>query len=65
MEFKEFDVPSMSCGHCASAITRTLKGLDPGAEVSIDLDRKKVTVRTTEDRQKIVAALSDAGYPTH
>lgn len=65
MELKEFDVPSMSCGHCASAITQTLKGLDPGAEVSVDLDHKKVTVRTTQDRQKIAAALSQAGYPTH
>jgi len=65
MELKEFDVPSMSCGHCAGVITQTLKGLDPAAEVNVDLARKKVTVQTTEDRQKIAAALSQAGYPTH
>ena len=65
MELKEFDVPSMSCGHCVSAITQTLKGLDPAAEVNVDLARKKVMVQTTQDRQKIAAALSQAGYPTH
>ena len=65
MELKEFDVPSMSCGHCVSAITQTLKGLDPVAEVNVDLARKKVMVQTTQDRQKIAAALSQAGYPTH
>lgn len=60
----EFDIPSMSCGHCASVITQTLKFVDPDAKVSVDLAGKKVTVQTSEDRQAVAAALTEAGYPT-
>lgn len=61
----EFDIPDMSCGHCASSITKALKQLDANAGVSIDLPTKKVTVQTTEDRQTVADALTEAGYPTH
>ena len=40
----EFDIPDMSCGHCAGVITKTVRQLDAGATVSIDLPAKKVTV---------------------
>jgi copper chaperone len=60
----EFEVPAMSCGHCVKAITQTLAELDPAAQVSIDLPTKKVTVQTAQDREKVAAALAEAGYPT-
>jgi copper chaperone len=59
----EFNVPSMSCGHCASVITQTLKVLDPAAQVRVDLPAKKVVVQSQEDRQTVVDALTEAGYP--
>ena len=61
----EFEIPSMSCGHCASVITQTVKSLDPDAEVSVDLADKKVTVQTAADRQTVATALTQAGYATH
>ena len=61
----EFEIPDMSCGHCASTITKTLKQLDASASVSIDLPTKKITVQTTQDRQAVADALAEAGYPTH
>ncbi|MGH6637547.1 MAG: heavy-metal-associated domain-containing protein [Polaromonas sp.] len=61
----EFDIPAMSCGHCASVISQTVKRVDPDAKVSVDLASKKVTVQTSEDRQAVAAALTEAGYPTH
>ncbi len=59
----EFNVQSMSCGHCASVITQAVKQLDPQATVSVDLPVKKVTVESTSDRTAIAAALREAGYP--
>ncbi len=59
----EFNIPDMSCGHCASVITKTVKQVDSDAQVSIDLASKKVTVQTTEDRETVAAALAEAGYP--
>lgn len=61
----EFEVPAMSCGHCVKAITQTLSELDPAAQVSIDLPARKVTVQTALEREKVAAALTEAGYPAH
>jgi len=60
----EFDIPAMSCGHCVSAVTQAVKALDPAAQVNVDLASKKVVVETTQERQAVLAALADAGYPT-
>ena len=61
----EFNVPDMSCGHCAGVITKTVKQLDANATLNIDLPAKKVTVETSQDRQAIAQALSEAGYPAN
>lgn len=60
----EFDIPAMSCGHCVSVVTQAVKALDPAAQVDVDLASKKVVVETSQDRQAVLAALADAGYPT-
>lgn len=60
----EFNIPAMSCGHCAGAITQAVKSLDPAAQINVDLATKKVVVETSKDRETVVAALADAGYPT-
>lgn len=61
----EFEVPAISCGHCVKAITETVKSLDSGAQVSVDIASKKVTLETSKDRPTVAAALTGAGYPTH
>lgn len=61
----EFNVPDMSCGHCAGVITQTVQALDASATVSVDLPAKKVTVQTTQDRATVAAALAEAGYPAN
>ena len=58
----EFKIEDMSCGHCASVITKTVKALDSQAKVEVDLAQKKVTVDSSEERAVIVEALTDAGY---
>ncbi len=58
----EFEVQSMTCGHCASRVTQAIKNLDATAKVEVELAAKKVRVQTVEDRGRVVAALADAGY---
>lgn len=58
----EFQLPDMTCGHCASTVTRTLKEADPACLVAIDLPTHKVQVQSAEDRQVLAAALTEAGY---
>lgn len=59
----EFNIPSMSCGHCVGAVTQAVKSLDAAAQVSVDLPSKKVVVHSSQDRQAVAAALAEAGYP--
>ncbi|MBN8750720.1 MAG: heavy-metal-associated domain-containing protein [Variovorax sp.] len=60
----EFEVQSMTCGHCVSMVTRAVKGLDSQAKVDVDLPTKKVRVETSEDRDTVAATLAEAGYAT-
>ncbi len=59
----EFTLKDMSCGHCASVITKTVKALDSEAKVNIDLAHKKLSVESSEDRATLAEALTEAGYP--
>ena len=60
---KEFLIPSMSCGGCASRITQTLHNLDASARVAVDLPNKTVRVDSNQASAIIEAALKEAGYP--
>ncbi|MBK9135961.1 MAG: heavy-metal-associated domain-containing protein [Betaproteobacteria bacterium] len=58
-----FQVEDMTCGHCASTITRALKAADPNARVTVDLTRRRVTVEATHaDAAELHEAIADAGY---
>ena len=43
--------------------TQTLKLTDPACQVSVDLKAQKVQVQSTDDRQTLADALTEAGYP--
>jgi len=50
----EFHLPDMTCGHCAFKVNVTLK---------LVLPRQLVNVKSGEDREALVEALTEAGYP--
>ena len=37
----EFTINDMSCGHCASMITKTVRALDDQAKVDVDLAQQE------------------------
>ena len=57
-----FQVQGMSCGHCAQAVTQAVKGVDPQAEVKVDLVSGKVEVRSEQDHQALARAIEEEGY---
>ena len=59
----EFDIPDMTCGHCAGTVTKAIKSVDPSAIANVDLDKRRATIETTADPVAIGAALDEAGYP--
>ncbi len=58
-----FQVNDMTCGHCASVITKALKDTDSAAKVTIDLEHHMVSVIPAEATiDDIRDAIIDAGY---
>jgi copper chaperone len=58
----QFNIPSMSCGHCVKAVTQAVHEVDPQAKVDVNLATKQVQVESTAEPQKLVASLAEAGY---
>ena len=58
----ELTLPTMTCGHCVSVVSKAIKQTDPQALVEIDLASHRVRVETTEDRETIESAVAEAGY---
>ena len=58
----ELTLPTMTCGHCVSVVTKAIKQADPQALVEIDLASHRVRVETTEDRETIESAVAESGY---
>ena len=57
-----FNVQGMTCGHCERAVTRAVKGVDPQAEVKVDIAAGRVEVVTTQPWDALAKAIADEGY---
>lgn len=57
-----FNVPGMTCGHCARSITNAVQGIDPAAQVDIDLAAKSVAVVSNAAPELLRTAIENAGY---
>lgn len=58
----EFQINDMTCGHCASTITKAVHSLDQAAKVEIDLAAKRVRVESPVGPLKLAAAIRGAGF---
>ena len=59
----ELAIPSMTCGHCVRTVTETVRRVDPGATVSVDLPSHAVRIDSHQPPQPFVDALTEEGYP--
>ena len=57
-----FEVSGMTCSHCAEAVAKAVRAVDPGAKVEVDLAGGKVAVQSTSDPSRIAGAIEAAGY---
>jgi copper chaperone len=58
----DFKVPDMSCGHCTSAIEKSVKSADPAAQIACDLGTRVVHIDSALNADQLSAAIKDAGY---
>ena len=57
-----FNINDMTCGHCASTITKAVTSVDSSARVEVDIPRKLVHVNGEVAIAVLVGAIHDAGY---
>ena len=62
LEMTDFTVKDMTCGHCASTITRAVKEVDPDARCEIDLEKKQVLITSGKPAAEFLEAIQEAGY---
>jgi copper chaperone len=55
-------VEDMTCGHCASTITKAVEAGLPAARVQADPATKLVSIQGTRDLAKVEALIVGAGY---
>ena len=55
-------VDGMTCEGCVNAVTRTVKRLDPTAEVEVDLQHGRARIVTNAQALEVSDALTKAGY---
>jgi len=55
-------VEGMTCEGCSAAVVRTIRRLDPGAEVDVDLAQGRVRALTDAQSLDVAEALTKAGY---
>jgi copper chaperone len=52
----------MTCGHCASTISRAIAGVDKAARLDIRIEQKLVRVSSSSPAEELAEAIRDAGY---
>ncbi|MEO5807022.1 heavy-metal-associated domain-containing protein [Devosia sp.] len=57
-----FQIDDMTCSHCAGTVEKAVKGVDPGAKVSIDLVTKAVRIDSARPATSFVEAFEAVGY---
>ena len=58
-----FRIRNMTCGGCAKGVTATVHGVDPRAQVRVNLDRREAAMEgATASADALERALRDAGW---
>jgi len=58
----QFHIETMTCGGCARGVTNAVQSVDADATVTANPSNRSVEVNTTAPRDRIVAALTEAGF---
>ena len=58
----EYRVEGMTCGGCASSVTKAIQRVAPSTTVQITLEGGKVRVKGTHDEEAVRNAVEDAGF---
>ncbi|ONH84212.1 hypothetical protein APZ41_005190 [Roseomonas mucosa] len=58
-----FVIQNMSCGGCAKGVTATVKAADPGAQVEVELETRRISITGARaDSETLSQALAAKGW---
>jgi len=57
-----FSVPDMHCDSCVRAITEAVRGVDPAADVRVDLKGLTVEIASSQPDAALADAIDAAGF---
>lgn len=57
-----YKVEGMTCGGCASSVTKAIQRVAPSSAVEITLEGGKVLVKGEHDEGEVKQAVEDAGF---
>ncbi len=58
----EYRVEGMTCGGCASSVTKAIQRVAPSTIVQVTLEGGKVVVEGAHDERAVREAVEDAGF---
>lgn len=56
-------IPKIRCRGCVASVEKAIHSVDASAQITVDLEARRVEVTTSADRQTLLTALVAAGYP--
>jgi copper chaperone len=56
-------IPKIRCGGCVASVEKAIHSVDASAQITADIEARRVDVTTDADSQTLLTALADAGYP--
>jgi len=56
-------IPKIRCGGCVASVEKAIQAVDASAQITADIEARRVEVTTSADRQTLLTALDAAGYP--
>jgi copper chaperone CopZ len=56
-------IPNIRCGGCIASVEKAIHAVDASAQITADIEARRVEVTTSADRQTLLTALDAAGYP--
>ncbi len=57
-----YNVGGMTCGGCASSVTKVSQAAAPEARVEVDLEQGVLRVEGEHDPERVRSAVEDAGF---
>lgn len=56
-------IPKIRCGGCVASVEKAIHAVDASAQITADIEARRVEVTTSAECQTLLIALDAAGYP--